>query len=515
MKYLVIIVLLLAVLGGGGMLLMSKLKRADTNTAAAAQTGFVTRKTIEKVVTANGKVASNRDVDIKCQASGTIKVLAYSDVSKEVKPGEMLVQLDPVDMQRLADTAKAVLDADEARLKEAELNLEIAKLSLETTRQRSEASLASARSQAADAHAKAERTRQLYEAKPTALASKEELDTAQTTAALADASVQGALAAMEELKQMKIQVDTRAQQVEQIKASKAQDKSRYDTALQNVSYCTVYAPAADNTTDPPRWFISSLLTNIAPGYIVQSGTSGFSAGTTLMTLSDLSHVFILASVDESDIGQVIDPARGGEKQRVKITADSFPGQQFEGEVVRVATKGVNTSNVVTFEVKIEVTSDNKSMLRPEMTATARIVTASRPNVLAIPTNAFLRGEQAVAVASVNPPAGAAPATEGAGSASAASRRGPGGGGGRGAGGRGRSPTGDDVRVDGTVNVMENGKQVSQAVTVGLTDGESYEVITGLEEGDEVVLNKMGSDSRWRGQSANQQMMRGMGGGRGR
>ena len=236
------------------------------------------------------------------------------------------------------------------------------------------------KAQAADAHAKAERTQQLFDAKPTALASQEDLDTANTTAAQMDASVENAKAAIAELDQQKISIETKKT------GDQRQDKPpwpRINPVPIPPSRTSTTAPSppplmpADRKVDPPRWFISALLTNIAPGYIVQSGTSGFSAGTTIMTLSDLSHVFVLASVDESDIGNVIDPVRGGEKQKVRVTVDSFPGQVFDGQVVRVATKGVNTSNVVTFEVKIEVTSDNRTLLRPEMTGTANIVCAAR------------------------------------------------------------------------------------------------------------------------------------------
>jgi HlyD family secretion protein len=82
-------------------------------------------------------------------------------------------------------------------------------------------------------------------------------------------------------------------------------------------------------------------------------------------ISDLSRVFVLAAVDESDIGQV----RPG--QRVKVTVDAFRNREFAGEVARIAPRGVNVSNVVTFEVKLEVTARDKDLLRPEMTANVR------------------------------------------------------------------------------------------------------------------------------------------------
>lgn len=97
-----------------------------------------------------------------------------------------------------------------------------------------------------------------------------------------------------------------------------------------------------------------------------------------MILSDLSRLFIKASVDESDIGVV----QLG--QLAVITADAFPGKRFLGNVERIATKGVNVSNVVTFEVKIEVQGKDKTLLKPEMTTNVEIIAIEKDEVLPIP-----------------------------------------------------------------------------------------------------------------------------------
>jgi HlyD family secretion protein len=128
--------------------------------------------------------------------------------------------------------------------------------------------------------------------------------------------------------------------------------------------------------------------NVQKGTIVASGMSGFSGGTTIMTLSDLSRVFVIATVDESDIGEV----RVG--QRARVTVASFPGRTFAGQVVRIATKGVNSSNVVTFEVKVEVLDERKNLLRPEMTGNVTVIQDERANALTLPSSAIVRqGEQ--------------------------------------------------------------------------------------------------------------------------
>ena len=345
---------------------------------------------------------------------------------------------------------------------------------------------------------------------------------------------------MAELDQQSLQIDTKDQQIKQMEASLKQDQSRYDTSVQNVKYCTVYAPKAETPDDPPRWFISALLTNIAPGYLVQSGTSGFSAGTTIMTLSDLSHIFVLASVDESDYEDLKDPEVTGIKQRVRITADSFQGQAFEGEVVRVATKGVNTNNVVTFEVKIEVTSANRTLLRPEMTSTAKIVCDSRNDVLAIPASMRRTGNRTsrhqfgqalrrcfLRTSQPHPPP-KRPASRSRRSSTTtgpSTRRG-----GRGGGGGGvdavrptppttaaslpppSSPCSPPPARSSKSNTIHRNSWAP--ITVGPSSGDLYEVISGLNEGETVVVKQNGQESRFRNPNASRCHAASLGGGGG-
>jgi HlyD family secretion protein len=170
------------------------------------------------------------------------------------------------------------------------------------------------------------------------------------------------------------------------------------------------------------------------GSMVQSGTGGFSGGTTIMTLSDLSHIFVMATVDQSDIGGV----QIGQPARVEV--DSFPDRQFAGKVVRIATTGVNTSNVVTFEVKVEVTDKDKGLLRPQMTGTVTIIEQQRKNVLAVPT-------------------------------AAVSHR------------------------NGKTFVQVAGQQ--REVKLGLEGSDTVEVLSGVNEGDKIAVEKTELPTRWK------------------
>ena len=175
--------------------------------------------------------------------------------------------------------------------------------------------------------------------------------------------------------------------------------------------------------------------SVQKGSIVASGINNVSGGTTIMTLLDLSRVFVLATVDESDIGGV----EVGQEARVGV--DSYPGRTFAGKVVRVAVQGVNASNIVTFEVKVEVLDERKDLLKPQMTGNVTIVEASRPDALTVPV-------------------------------AAVSRQGP------------RSFV---TMADGT----------RREVKLGLEGVERTEIADGLKEGDAVLVKSDEPESRWR------------------
>ena len=111
-------------------------------------------------------------------------------------------------------------------------------------------------------------------------------------------------------------------------------------------------------------------------------------------------------------------------------------------MVRIAVKGVNTSNVVTFEVKVEVLDEHKYLLKPEMTGDVTIVEEQRPDVLTVPTAAV-------------------------------------------------------VRKNGQAFVTLVGGQAAAPVTLGLEGAENVEVTSGLKEGDRVVVAEAELPTRWK------------------
>ena len=176
------------------------------------------------------------------------------------------------------------------------------------------------------------------------LASPEDFETAQTEASQAQTDLQNARIAKEQLKSQTVALDVKKEDVELARQQVQLDQISLQNAQQQMDYTTIQAPMDGVIAD----------LQIQKGTIISSAISVVGGGTSVITLSDMSHIFVLASVDESDIGSV------EVGQTVDITADAFPGKHFTGKVVRIALTGVNTTNVVTFEVKIEVVSANKA-----------------------------------------------------------------------------------------------------------------------------------------------------------
>ena len=104
------------------------------------------------------------------------------------------------------------------------------------------------------------------------------------------------------------------------------------------------------------------------GQIVDSGISNVSGRTDIEHLADMSRLFIIADIDETDIGSV----KIG--HAVQITADAYIDKTFKGKVTRIAPQGVVDNSITIFKAKIEVQGKGKSLLKPMMSANIDIVT---------------------------------------------------------------------------------------------------------------------------------------------
>lgn len=398
-----------------------------------------------------GSIKSNRDIEIKCRASGEIIKLPF-DVSDSVKKDDLLLELDPVDQERLLQQSQATLAASQAKFAQAQNNLRTAEQTIEAEKVKTAAALDAAKARAEDTKAKAKRQEELFQKK---YSSPEQYETAKTSAIQAEQDLRTAHARLADIKTQEQELETRRQEIELSKSQVKSNEIALALAQRQLGYTKVYAP------------IDAVVAarNVQIGQIISSGVTNVGGGTTALVLSDMSHIFIYASVDESYIGQV----ELGQKALIQV--DAYPDLQFEGKVDRIGTKGLNTQGVVTFEVRIEVTSENRNLLKPEMTADSSIIIADKENVVAVPSSCIIRDRQKSFVTL--------------------------------------------VKSDGTL-------EERHPVEIGISDGVDTEIVSGVNEGETVVVYRPEDESRWRTNEndpgrtrrrQDQMMYRALGGGR--
>jgi HlyD family secretion protein len=156
-----------------------------------------------------------------------------------------------------------------------------------------------------------------------------------------------------------------------------------------------------------------------------------SSATLVMTLGDTSQVYVKGKVDESDIGKVY----LGQPARIKV--ESFKDKTFNGVVTKISPMGVEKDNVTTFEVRASINNPGGE-LKAEMTANAEIILEEHKNVLQIPEGAIIYDKDKKASVEVPDPS------------------------------------------------AKDGKK-KMAVNIGISNGAKTELLSGLKEGDQVVL----------------------------
>ena len=220
--------------------------------------------------------------------------------------------------------------------------------------------------------------------------------------------------------------------------------------------------------------------NVEEGQIIASGISAVSGGTAIAMVADLAKVYVRASVDEVDIGQV----QVG--QKATVIAESYPDREFQGEIIRIHPQAIIEQNVTTFDVTIEI-DNNQNLLMAGMNASVEIIAGFKENILLVPREALtdarsiyrmIGGTPRVAGSNPGGSPGGAPRTGG-------SQR-------DGANRNGGQPGGDNLNKSDNTNptkmviVVNSGQQEPRQVEIGLSNFEQAEIISGVNEGDTVL-----------------------------
>jgi HlyD family secretion protein len=169
--------------------------------------------------------------------------------------------------------------------------------------------------------------------------------------------------------------------------------------------------------------------NVDEGSSVIAMSSAY-GGTSIMTLADVSAMHVEGDVDESDVGKIRDG------MLAKIFVDAFPDTTFQGVLTRIAPLGVKAEGVVNFKVEAQVVGDTR-LLKTGMSADVQLVLDERKDVLTLPEGAVIY-------------------------------------------------EGDSTFVE-KVDAAAKGGKTRVSVKTGLSDGIKTEIVSGLNEGEKVVL----------------------------
>ncbi len=235
-------------------------------------------------------------------------------------------------------------------------------------------------------------------------------------------------------------------------------KASLDNALVNLNYCKIVSP------------VDGIVISRAID-LGQTVASSFNTPTLFQIANDLTKMEIDSSVAEADVGGVV------EGQSVDFTVDAYPYRSFYGTVVQVRNAPTNANNVVTYDCVISVTNSDYK-LKPGMTANITFIIAQRENVLNIPNAALhFRPPDSTLVGTNS----AATPTATNGVSFAGTSGGPGHHSGH---ARGERPLFHTIYV--LSGAGEKAKLQAVQIKTGISDGISTEVLSGLDEGAQVV-----------------------------
>jgi HlyD family secretion protein len=242
------------------------------------------------------------------------------------------------------------------------------------------------------------------------------------------------------------------------KAKVLQARADRDTAATNLVYTKIASP------------IDGIVVSRAVD-VGQTVAASFQTPTLFTIANDLTKMQILANVDEADVGKV----REGED--TIFTVDAYPGEEFHGPISQVRQAPNTIQNVVTYQAVIAAANPDRK-LRQGMTAAVKILTSHRDEAIGVP-NAALRWR----------PENAPPANDGS-QAPKGDRTMARTAGGRGGGSSTQDAAAGTQRPQGRsarVYKLQDGTAVPVNVRVGISDGQRTEVISGLNEGDQVIV----------------------------
>ncbi|HET7584070.1 MAG TPA: efflux RND transporter periplasmic adaptor subunit [Gemmatimonadaceae bacterium] len=372
------------------------------NRATAVRIEPVQRHDLVASVTASGQVQPRTKVDLSSDITGKIVRLAVHEGDMVTK-GQFLLEIDPSQYEAAVQRQQAALAAARADLARAQANYDQAESSYK-------------------------RSAAIKQQNPSLISD-------------------------EQLEQLRTTMDVNKSLLEAAHFSIAQAEAGLKDAQSQLSKTVITAPMSGKVTR----------LNVEQGETAIMGTLNKDAAT-LLTISDMSALETIVQVDETDVSRI----SVGDSATVEI--DALPNRTFRGRVVEISNSSIagsaaavaNSDQAVDYEVKV-LLLDAPPQTRPDYSATARIVTATREKALAIPIIALTVKENA-------------PATPGGDTAAMVAMG-------------GRTPPAKEVGkrdIEGVYVVGTDSHVTFRPVTVGITGDDYFEVVDGLKEGERIV-----------------------------
>ena len=412
------------------------------------QTGQVVRQDLTAQVTASGEIKPKNYINLGANTFGPAPI---TDIlvreGEHVRKGQVVAKLESVQANADVVAQKAGIDtalADSAAAEAGMKSMEDAVRTAQATLERSKAELDRTKTNL-------DRATELYNSK---LLAKQDYDQKKAEYQAAAAAVGEADARIVQAKSQQVQsrqqLDSTQKRIAQLRAS----LTRYSDVLEKYF-----------VTSPIDGIVTNLPVRV--GETVVPGVQN-SAASTIMTVADMSLITAEVKVDETDIVNVkID-------QQAEVTIDAIPNQTFRGHVVEIGNTAIlrstglaasqsTTSNQEAKDFKVVIAIDNPpSDIRPGLSCTGKITTATRQRVLTIPIQALTvrqRGD-------LDPP------NKNKGVQAAAKV----------------DPVAEKAKKEELQGVflVRNGKAEFQKVGTGITGATDIEVVSGLKEGDQIV-----------------------------
>ncbi|HLJ45353.1 MAG TPA: efflux RND transporter periplasmic adaptor subunit [Bryobacteraceae bacterium] len=442
-KWKVLLLVFLALLVSGGVFASIRLNQRGIVTV---QTGKVLRQDLTATVTASGEIKPRNYINLGANAQGPLTQI-YVKEGDRVRKGEVVAQIEATQPKADVQAQQAAINSALADSAAAEASAKASDDAVQTAM----AGLDRAQAEMERTKLNIQRAEQLYKDK---LIAKQDFDQKKAEYDTAAAGIKDAETRVAQAKSMKAQ-SVASQASAQRRVTQAQaNLVRIDDVLQKYS---VISPIDGIVTNLPV----RMGETVVPG--IQSSTAS-----TVMTVADMSIITAEVKVDETDIVSVT------LNQTADVTIDAIPNKTFKGHVIEIGNTAIVRSTGVAAsqsavssqeakDFKVVIALDNPpDEVRPGLSCTAKVTTATRPKALSIPLQALTvrtRGDLETPVTKTGVQAAAKP-----------------------------DPAAEKVKKEELqgVFVISNGRAEFRKVDTGITGATDIEVLNGVKEGDEII-----------------------------